>query len=57
MRWGAIALEAVLGGGFLIVKAVDGDLDWISLLAPGVVFPLSVAVLLLTPSAARWFDR
>ncbi|MFI6741381.1 hypothetical protein ACIBI9_51415 [Nonomuraea sp. NPDC050451] len=55
VRWGAVALELVLSGGGLIVKAVDGDLRWTTPL--GLVFRLAVVVLLLTPSAARWFDR
>ncbi|MEV4014411.1 hypothetical protein AB0J35_28310 [Nonomuraea angiospora] len=55
VRWGAVALELVLSGGGLVVKAVDGDLRWTALL--GLVLPLAVVVLLLTPAAGRWFDR
>jgi hypothetical protein len=55
VRWGAVALELVLGGGGLIVKAVDGDLGRTALL--GLLPPLAVVVLLLTPAAGRWFDR
>ncbi|MGV9384363.1 hypothetical protein ACWDRB_51705 [Nonomuraea sp. NPDC003707] len=57
VRWGVVAIEVVLSGGNLITKAINGDLGWTALLAPGVLFPLAVVVLLLTPAAARWFDR
>ncbi|MET9247775.1 hypothetical protein [Nonomuraea sp. NPDC003709] len=55
VRWVAVALEAVLGGGSLIVRAADGDLTWTTL--AGLLIPLAVVVLLLTPAAGRWFDR
>ncbi|MER6003732.1 hypothetical protein ABT120_34540 [Nonomuraea angiospora] len=55
VRWAAVALEAVLGGGSLIVRAADGDLTWTTL--AGLLIPLAVVVLLLTPAAGRWFDR
>ncbi|MBT2227955.1 hypothetical protein [Nonomuraea sp. NEAU-A123] len=57
MRWGAIAVEVVSAGGFLIATAIDGDLSWIKLIAPSTLFPLAIVATLLTPSATRWFDR
>ncbi|MBE1589066.1 hypothetical protein ACFPOI_34710 [Nonomuraea angiospora] len=55
VRWSAVALEAVLGGGGLIIRAAQGDLRWTTLL--GLLIPLAVVVLLLTQAAGRWFDR
>ncbi|MEV6039913.1 hypothetical protein AB0L65_52980 [Nonomuraea sp. NPDC052116] len=55
VRWGAVALEGVLGGGSLIFRAADGDLTWTTL--AGLLIPLAVVVLLLRPAAGRWFDR
>lgn len=55
VRWGAVALEGVLGGGSLIFRAADGDLTWTTL--AGLLIPLAVVVLLLSPAAGRWFDR
>ena len=57
VRWGAIAVEVVSAGGFLITTAIDGDLSWIKLIAPSTFFPLAIVATLLTPSATRWFDR
>ncbi|MEV1176796.1 hypothetical protein [Nonomuraea sp. NPDC049784] len=57
VRWGAIAVEVVAGGGYLAMAAIDGDLSWIKLLAPSTLLPLAVVITLLTPSAAHWFDR
>ncbi|MEU4225339.1 hypothetical protein AB0F17_13665 [Nonomuraea sp. NPDC026600] len=57
VRWGTIAVEVVAAGGYLIMTAIDGDLSWIKLIAPSTLFPLAVVVMLLTPSATRWFDR
>ncbi|MGI5268553.1 hypothetical protein ACQEUU_05335 [Nonomuraea sp. CA-218870] len=55
MRWSAIAIEVVAVGWSVIPDAVDGELGWATLTS--LVLPLAIVVLLLTPSAARWFDR
>ncbi|MEU6711933.1 hypothetical protein ABZ897_10705 [Nonomuraea sp. NPDC046802] len=57
VRWGAIAVAVVAGGGYLAMVAIDGDLGWIKLLAPSVFLPLATVITLLTPSAGCWFDR
>ncbi|HUR09016.1 MAG TPA: hypothetical protein VM347_41205 [Nonomuraea sp.] len=57
VRWGAIAVEVVSAGGYLIMNAIDGDLGWMRLIATSTLFPLAVVATLLTPSATRWFDR
>ncbi|MFD1536389.1 hypothetical protein [Nonomuraea guangzhouensis] len=57
VRWGAIGVQVVSAGGYLIMNAIDGDLSWIRLIAPSTLFPLAVVATLLTPSATRWFDR
>jgi hypothetical protein len=57
VRWGAIAVEVVSAGGYLIMNAIEGDLSWIKLIAPSTLFPLAVVATLVTPSATRWFDR
>jgi hypothetical protein len=57
VRWGAIAVEVVAGGGYLAMAAIDGDLSWVKLIAPSTLFPPVVVIALLTPSAAQWFDR
>ncbi|KAB8190529.1 hypothetical protein FH608_033895 [Nonomuraea phyllanthi] len=55
VRWSAIAIEVVAVGMGVITAAVGGALDWGTLIRQ--VLPLAIIVLLLTPSAARWFDR
>lgn len=55
-RWGAIALEAVAGGGFLATAATDGGIGPYTMFAPSVFLPLVVALTLATRPAARWFS-
>ncbi|MDA0634793.1 hypothetical protein OUY22_15315 [Nonomuraea sp. MCN248] len=55
VRWSGIAIEVVGVGLGVIPTAVEGELGWATL--PSLVLPLAVVILLLTPSAARWFDR
>ncbi|MCA2225910.1 hypothetical protein [Nonomuraea aurantiaca] len=57
VRWGAIAVEVVSVGGFLLMNAIDGGFGWVRLVSPGTLIPLALVIMLLTPSAARWFDR
>ncbi|MFG3436112.1 hypothetical protein ACGF0J_02605 [Nonomuraea sp. NPDC047897] len=57
VRWGAVALEVIAGGGYVATAAIDGGLGRLALFAPGAALPLAVVVALLTPPAARWFDR
>ncbi|MFI7701710.1 hypothetical protein [Nonomuraea sp. NPDC049480] len=55
VRWSAIAIEVVAVGSSVITAVVDGELGGATL--AGQVLPLAIVVLLLTPSAARWFER
>lgn len=57
VRWGVIAVEVVSAGGFLVTNAIDGGLGWIRLVSPNTLLPLALVIMLLTPSATRWFDR
>ncbi|MEV6157588.1 hypothetical protein AB0L53_45350 [Nonomuraea sp. NPDC052129] len=56
VRWGAIAVEGVSVGGSLLRNAIDGGFGWTTLV-PATLLPLVLVIMLLTPSAARWFDR
>ncbi|MEV0162462.1 hypothetical protein [Nonomuraea fuscirosea] len=56
VRWAAVAVEAVLGGGNLVSMLVAGRFVWASL-PLSVLLPLGVAGALLTAPAARWFNR
>ncbi|NUW33737.1 hypothetical protein HTZ77_20190 [Nonomuraea sp. SMC257] len=57
VRWCAVAVEAVTVGGNIAGPVLDGEFGWRTLINLGVVLPLAVVIALLTPSAARWFDR
>ncbi|MEV0350112.1 hypothetical protein AB0H88_30410 [Nonomuraea sp. NPDC050680] len=56
VRWGVIAVEVVSAGGSLLANAIDGGLGWPTLVSAALV-PLVLVIMLLTPSATRWFDR
>ncbi|MFG1619921.1 hypothetical protein ACGFI3_44830 [Nonomuraea wenchangensis] len=36
---------------------VDREFGWVTLVHPATLLPLAIVVGLLTPAAARWFDR
>ncbi|GAA2290574.1 hypothetical protein GCM10010149_42010 [Nonomuraea roseoviolacea subsp. roseoviolacea] len=55
VRWCAVAVEGITVGGVLVRDAVEGQLGGGKLI--GAVLPLAIVVILLTPPAARWFDR
>lgn len=57
VRWCAIAFEAVAVGSHLIPATVDREFGWMTLVHPATLLPLAIVIVLLTPSAARWFDR
>lgn len=57
VRWCAVAVEAVMVGGAVAGPVLDGEFGWRTLISLGTVLPLAVIVALVTPSAARWFDR
>lgn len=57
VRWCAVAFEAVAAGSHLILAAVDREFGWMTLVHPATLLPLAIVIGLLTPSAARWFDR
>ncbi|NUW44877.1 hypothetical protein [Nonomuraea rhodomycinica] len=57
VRWCAVAVEAVTVGGNVVAAAISGELGWGTLVNLGAVLPVAILVILLTPSAARWFDR
>ncbi|MFI7633681.1 hypothetical protein [Nonomuraea sp. NPDC049400] len=57
VRWGVVAIEVASVGAHLTLVAIDGDFGWTSLLSLSVLLPLAVVIPLLTPPAARWFDR
>ncbi|MEU8363588.1 hypothetical protein AB0C27_46970 [Nonomuraea sp. NPDC048882] len=56
VRWAAVAVEAILGGGNLVSMVLAERFVWASL-PLSVLLPLGVAGALLTAPAARWFDR
>ncbi|MEV5893832.1 hypothetical protein [Nonomuraea fuscirosea] len=56
VRWAAVAVEAILGGGNLVSMLLAGRFVWASL-PLSVLLPLGVAGALLTAPAARWFNR
>ncbi|MER5424172.1 hypothetical protein [Streptosporangium roseum] len=41
----------------LALTLLEGDLRWIKLVDLNTLLPLAVVTLLLTPAAARWFNR
>ncbi|MGI5268578.1 hypothetical protein ACQEUU_05460 [Nonomuraea sp. CA-218870] len=57
VRWGATALQAVTIASSLVIAWIDSGFATRSLLTPGVLLPGLVIAMLLTPAAARWFDR
>ncbi|MEV4551086.1 hypothetical protein [Nonomuraea wenchangensis] len=57
MRWCAVAFEVVLVGSHLVLAVVDEEFGWVTLVHPATLLPLAIVVGLLTPAAARWFDR
>ncbi|MGA5763336.1 hypothetical protein [Nonomuraea bangladeshensis] len=57
VRWFAIAFEVVVVGSNLILAVVDREFDWVTLVYPATLLPLAIVIGLLTPTAARWFDR
>lgn len=56
VRWGVIAVEVVSVGGSLLANAIDGGFGWPRLVSATLI-PLVLVIMLLTPSATRWFDR
>lgn len=57
VRWCAVAFQAVAVGSHLIPAAVAGEFGWRTLAHLATILPLAIFIGLLTPSAARWFDR
>ncbi|MFI6814071.1 hypothetical protein ACIBG7_16760 [Nonomuraea sp. NPDC050328] len=55
-RWGIIAVVAFREAVQLAALAVDGPFRW-AVAFPQLLLPLTLVILLLTPSAARWFAR
>ncbi|MGR6916461.1 hypothetical protein ACU635_19640 [[Actinomadura] parvosata] len=53
VRWGAAAVEVVVCGVALAAAGSGGSVGPLA----GSVLPVAAVVLLLTPSAGRWFDR
>ncbi|MGI5284725.1 hypothetical protein ACQEVF_15495 [Nonomuraea polychroma] len=57
VRWCAIAFEAFAVSTHLITTTIDGELSWRTLIDLGTILPLAIVITLLTPAAARWFNR
>ncbi|MEV4251007.1 hypothetical protein AB0J63_47430 [Streptosporangium canum] len=55
--WRAIAVEVITVVMHLALTLLEGDLRWIKLVDLNTLLPPAVVTLLLTPAAARWFNR
>ncbi|GAA5770811.1 hypothetical protein Aros01_07339 [Streptosporangium roseum] len=53
----AIAVEVITVVMHLALPLLGGDLRWIKAVDLNTLLPLAVVTLLLTPAAARWFNR
>ncbi|MDA0634765.1 hypothetical protein OUY22_15175 [Nonomuraea sp. MCN248] len=57
LRWGTAALQAAWVAVSLVYVGIGPGFGARSLLTPSLIIPSLVIALLLTPAAARWFDR
>ncbi|MFC4117964.1 hypothetical protein [Nonomuraea zeae] len=57
VRWSAVAVDVAACGLYVTTAAIHDDLDWVVLLSPSTFLPVAVVIVMLTPSAGRWFAR